>query len=153
MVREFHETFGHGIGEKPQIPKASVVDFRVDFIKKEANELLAGAVVGDLIEVADGLGDIQYVLDGFFLECGLQDKKDAIMAEIHRSNMSKGCATPEEAEQTISMLVGALGTSESDYEYKLVGDLFVVYRLIDNKVQKSINYSPPELKAIVYGVE
>lgn len=150
MVQEFHETFGHGIAEKPSIPNAGVVDFRVDFIKKEANELLAGAVVNDLVEVADGLGDIQYVLDGFFLECGLHDKKDAIMAEIHRSNMSKGCANEEEAVATIEHIALTNGGLHIDYEYRKVGDIFVVYRKKDNKVQKSINYSPPNLEAIIY---
>lgn len=44
---------------------------------------------GDLVEVLDALCDIQYVLDGTFLEFGLHDFKLDAMGEVHSSNMSK----------------------------------------------------------------
>lgn len=42
-----------------------------------------------MIEVADALADIHYVLMGTVLEFGLQDKYPEIFREVHRSNMSK----------------------------------------------------------------
>ena len=153
LVKEFHETFGHPIGTEPNIPSKEIVDFRVAFIKEEMNELLSAFASDDIVEFADGLGDIQYVLDGFFLNAGLQDKKEAIMAEIHRSNMSKVCATEREAEETLnSLLYPAKATIESKFQFevKKVGNYWIVYRRSDNKVMKSINYSKPDLHSIIY---
>lgn len=146
LVKEFHETFGHPIGAKPNIPAKEVIDFRFDFIAEELQELRYAAEDNDIIELADGLGDIQYVLDGFFLNAGLQDKKEVIMAEIHRSNMSKVCATEHEANLTVNSLPSDLGK----FYWKPVGKYFIVYRVSDNKVMKSINYSKPDLHSIIY---
>lgn len=145
LVKEFHEVFGHPIGTTPHIPDEGTVDFRVGFIKEELNELLAAFASDDLVEFADGLGDIQYVLDGFFLNAGLADKKEAIMAEIHRSNMSKVCQNADEAQVTIDSMPGV------DCYFKIVGRYWIVYRSADNKVMKSINYSKPDLKSIING--
>ena len=43
----------------------------------------------DIIEIADALGDMLYILCGTILEHGLQHKIEAVFDEIHRSNMSK----------------------------------------------------------------
>lgn len=154
LVKEFHETFGHPIGKTPHIPNEGTVDFRVGFIKEELNELLAAFASDDLVEFADGLGDIQYVLDGFFLNAGLHDKKEAIMAEIHRSNMSKVCKSKDDAENTIMSLLApekATIGAAMKYHSQQVGRYWIVYRSADNKVMKSINYSKPDLKSIING--
>lgn len=44
---------------------------------------------GDLVEVADALGDMLYILCGTILEHGLQHKIEEVFEEIQRSNMSK----------------------------------------------------------------
>ncbi|HBK83253.1 MAG TPA: hypothetical protein DDZ41_06600, partial [Flavobacterium sp.] len=41
----------------------------------------------DLVEIADALGDMLYILCGTILEHGLQHKIEAIFDEIQRSNM------------------------------------------------------------------
>ncbi len=43
----------------------------------------------DLIEIADALGDMLYILCGTIIEHGLQHKIEAVFDEIQRSNMSK----------------------------------------------------------------
>lgn len=144
LVHEFHQVFGHLISPKPTLPSEKTLNFRSNFIKEELDELRKGSEEGDLVEVADGLGDIQYVLDGFFIECGLHDKKDAIMAEIHRSNMSKVCRTQEDAERTIEEL-------DVPAHWEKRGEFFVVKRTSDGKVMKAWNYSPADLKSIVEG--
>jgi predicted HAD superfamily Cof-like phosphohydrolase len=144
LVREFHEVFGHPIASAPCVPPMDRVNFRVAFIKEEMSELQAGAGIEDLEEIADGLGDAQYVLDGFILEAGLQDVFPQIMEEIHRSNMSKTCKTEEEAHQTIEKLhtEGKNGICIA----KPIGAFWIVYRESDNKVMKSINFSKPNLR-------
>ena len=148
LVREFNEVFGVLIAFKPEMPTIDRVDFRVNFIKEEAEETKKAWIEDDLVEFADGLGDIQYVLDGFFLEAGLADKKDAIMAEIHRSNMSKACRSLDEAKET--QRVRQLEFPNEIILYKARYDYYIVYREADNKVLKSINYSKPNLEPIIY---
>jgi hypothetical protein len=60
--------------------------------------------------------------------------------------MSKACETMQEAIETIAHYKKTQGFESV---YKKVGDKFVVYRLSDNKVLKSINYSPTDLKKII----
>ena len=43
----------------------------------------------DLIEIADALGDMLYILCGTIIEHGLHDKIETVFDEIQRSNMSK----------------------------------------------------------------
>jgi predicted HAD superfamily Cof-like phosphohydrolase len=56
---------------------------------EENSEYIEAANNGDLVEVADALGDMLYILCGSIIEHGLQDKIEDIFNEIQRSNMSK----------------------------------------------------------------
>ena len=150
MVMEFHKTFGHPIGDKPMIPTEDRVSFRIKMLEDEIQEGIDAIELNDLVELADALGDIQYFLDGFFIESGLQDKKHAIMTEIHRSNMSKLCKDEGECVATIKLR----GENSSEVmSYAQVGNFWKVYKVSDTKIVKSINFSPPELNAIIYGIE
>ncbi len=62
---------------------------RVQLIAEELGETVEGFVNGNIIEVLDGLADLQYVTDGTWLTLGLGDVKEAAVAEVHRSNMTK----------------------------------------------------------------
>ncbi|MDB6180253.1 nucleoside triphosphate pyrophosphohydrolase family protein [Paracoccus fistulariae] len=88
IVQEWHEAFDVPVEESPVIPEARV-QMRLALLEEEVAELRAAAQAGDLVEVLDALCDIQYVLDGTFLEFGLHKLKDRAMAEVHDSNMSK----------------------------------------------------------------
>ena len=56
---------------------------------EENEEYLEAAKNNDLVEVADALGDMLYILCGTILEHGMQDKIEEVFNEIQRSNMSK----------------------------------------------------------------
>ena len=58
-------------------------------MNEENSEYLEAAKNGDIIEVADALGDQLYILCGTILKHGLQHKIVEIFNEIQRSNMSK----------------------------------------------------------------
>jgi len=88
-VQEFHEAFAVNIEEEPIIPSKERCDLRQKILQEEVNELNEAWKKGDLVEVADAIADIHYVLMGTVLEFGLQDKYEEIIAEVHRSNMSK----------------------------------------------------------------
>ena len=62
---------------------------RFNLMKEENEEYIEAANNNDLVEVADALGDMLYILCGTIIEHGLQDKIDDVFNEIQRSNMSK----------------------------------------------------------------
>lgn len=145
-VAEFHKTFQHPILDTPQIPSESRCKLRVSLIAEELKELEEAIEAKDIVEIADALCDIQYVLSGAVLEFGLGDKFNALFEEVQRSNMSKACKSVEEAEATMKYYKEEKGV---DSYYKEVDGLFLVFREGDNKTLKSINYSPADLKSIV----
>jgi len=89
-VKVFHEAFGLGVKESP-IAQLSTqkLKLRFDLMAEENEEYLEAAQNNDLVEVADALGDMLYILCGTILEHGMQYKMEAVFNEIQRSNMSK----------------------------------------------------------------
>ena len=89
-VHAFHTAFGLGIEETPtaQLTKAKNL-LRFNLMKEENEEYFEAANNGDLVEIADALGDMLYILCGTILEHGMQHKIEEVFAEIQRSNMSK----------------------------------------------------------------
>jgi predicted HAD superfamily Cof-like phosphohydrolase len=65
------------------------IDLRHSLMAEENEEYLEAAKNGDLVEVADALGDMLYILCGTILKHGLQGKMEEVFQEIQRSNMSK----------------------------------------------------------------
>ncbi|USN57051.1 MAG: nucleoside triphosphate pyrophosphohydrolase family protein [Candidatus Peribacteria bacterium] len=143
---QFHELFGAPILPKPEIPSPERCALRVSLLQEELNELQQAIDDGDLVEIADALGDIQYVLAGAVHEFGLSDRFADIFAEIQRSNMSKACATLEEAEQTVEHY--KTHKAEEAYIVEKNGE-YLVHRAGDDKVLKSVNYSSADLSSFV----
>ena len=56
---------------------------------EENDEYLDAAKNGDLVEIADALGDMLYILCGTILKHGMQHKIEEVFNEIQKSNMSK----------------------------------------------------------------
>jgi len=146
QVAEFHRTFKHPVVENPAIPSPERCKLRVSLIAEELKELQEAIDDKDLVEIADALCDIQYVLSGAVLEFGLGEKFPKLFDEVQRSNMSKACRTRAEAEATIQHYQEKDGTESY---YKKADGLFLVYRKSDNKTLKSVNYSPADLKGIL----
>ena len=146
QVADFHKTFQHPILPTPQIPSADRCKLRVSLIAEELDELKEAIENQDLVEVADALCDIQYVLSGAVLEFGLGEKFKRLFDEVQRSNMSKACANEEEAKATAEFYKKEKDT-EAYYEER--DGKWLVYRKGDNKTLKSINYSPADLRSII----
>ena len=89
-VRAFHDAFGI---PNASAPVGAIGDrdtlLRYKLIREENEEYLEAALRGDLVEVADALGDLLYILCGTLLKHGLEDKIHEVFREIQRSNMSK----------------------------------------------------------------
>jgi predicted HAD superfamily Cof-like phosphohydrolase len=89
-VKAFHTAFKIGYRDTQKadlgIDKNTL---RFNLMKEENEEYLEAANTNDLVEVADALGDMLYILCGTIIEHGLQHKIEEVFNEIQRSNMSK----------------------------------------------------------------
>ncbi|WP_347372921.1 nucleoside triphosphate pyrophosphohydrolase family protein [Aequorivita sp. Q41] len=119
-VSEFHKAFGLGMKESPTANLTVKKNLlRYELMREENEEYLEAANNNDLVEVADALGDMLYILCGTIIEHGMQHKIEEVFNEIQRSNMSK---------------LGADGNP--------------IYRE-DGKVLKGPNYFKPNIQAIL----
>ena len=119
-VKEFHKAFKLDYLDKPKADLG--VDknkLRFNLMKEENQEYFEAANNNDMVEVADALGDMLYILCGTIIEHGMQHKIDEIFSEIQNSNMSK---------------LGADGNP--------------IYRE-DGKVLKGPNYFKPDIMGIL----
>ena len=141
-VAEFHRTFHLPVVDQPAIPSKERCQLRINLLREELDELEAAIADNDLVEAADAFADLQYVLSGAILEFGMGNRFKAIFDEVHRSNMSKTCATLEEAEATIAHYGGL------DQTGKVVpsGEVFLVHRTTDGKVLKNVHYSAADIR-------
>jgi predicted HAD superfamily Cof-like phosphohydrolase len=119
-VAKFHDAFGIDNNFEPTVELSDADKMlRYKLMREENEEYLEAAQNGDMIEVADALGDMLYILCGTILKHGMQDKIAEVFEEIQRSNMSK-----------------------------LDKDGNAIYRE-DGKVLKSDQYFKPDIKAIL----
>lgn len=88
MVEEFHRAYGVPVGSRPTLDVGETVrDLRQSLMREELAEVCTAIAQGDLIEVADGLADLLYVVYGTAITFGID--LDAVVREVHRSNMTK----------------------------------------------------------------
>ncbi|WP_439132104.1 hypothetical protein [Polaribacter sp.] len=119
-VQAFHKAFSLNIQNTPTVQiSQDRKQLRFELMKEENEEYLEAAKNNDLVEVADALGDMLYILCGTIIEHGMQDTIEEIFNEIQRSNMSK------------------LGEDDNP-----------IYRE-DGKVLKGPNYFKPNIKEIL----
>tara|TARA_B100000900_G_scaffold14693_1_gene11747 strand:+ start:4467 stop:4853 length:387 start_codon:yes stop_codon:yes gene_type:complete len=89
-VKEFHKAFKLDYLDFPKADLGSDKNkLRFNLMKEENQEYLDAANNNDMVEVADALGDMLYILCGTIIEHGMQHKIDEIFSEIQNSNMSK----------------------------------------------------------------
>lgn len=120
-VKVFHQAFKLKYRDTPKANLGLEKNMlRYKLMREENEEYLEAANEDDLVEVADALGDMLYILCGTIIEHGLQHKIEEVFDEIQRSNMSK---------------LGADGEP--------------IYR-DDGKVLKGPNYFKPDIEGILY---
>ena len=142
-VEVFNKTFGKPNNYTPTVPNdKKLTDFVVSFIREETKELEEAIRDRDIVEILDAICDLMYVAVGnATMVFGLKDKLIPAYAEVQASNMSKSCASEEEAKATVE----ERSKEHGECYYRQVGDRYVVYRKSDDKVMKSINYFAPNL--------
>lgn len=141
-VAAFHTTFEMPVVDDPSIPSKERCALRISLLQEELNELKEAIETDDLVECADAFCDIQYVLSGAILEFGLASKFKILFDEVQRSNMSKTCKSREEAVATQEHYKK---TKDTDSIIEEKDGEFLVFRIPDRKVLKSVNYSPADI--------
>lgn len=86
-VKQFMDTFGQEVKSSPEFPDQKTQELRVELIREELTELQEAIDANDIVEVADALTDLLYVVYGAGLAFGID--LDACFEEVHDSNMSK----------------------------------------------------------------
>jgi predicted HAD superfamily Cof-like phosphohydrolase len=87
MVREFHQAFDLPRREIPEIGNIDEIELRLRLIDEERQELEDALMIGDVVDTADALADLLYVVYGTAIQFGIPI--DSVFAEVHRSNMTK----------------------------------------------------------------
>lgn len=119
-VKEWCRVTEIPIATDPQILNNDRAYLRFLLMKEENEEYIEAASKNDVVEIADALGDMLYILLGTAIEHGMQDYLADVFYEIHRSNMSK-----------------------MDDDGKPI-------RRKDGKILKGPNYFRPNIKQIIY---
>ena len=89
-VSEFHKIFKLGIENQPvSILENNKAKLRFELMKEENEEYMEAVTNNDIVEVADALGDMLYILCGTIIEHGMAGLIEEVFDEIHKSNMSK----------------------------------------------------------------
>ena len=124
-VRQFQQKYRHYITLPEDRPTLKVPDeviaLRVALIEEEYEEVMAGIMNGDIVETADGIADLIYVLVGAALAFGIPINR--VFTEVHNSNMTK--LSVQEAEASIGAKYG-------------------------NKTPKGANYLAPDIRGILF---
>ena len=89
-VKDFHDTFGLNYNDSPTVDlEKKIIELRFNLMKEENEEYVEAASNNDIVEVADALGDMLYILCGTIIEHGMSDIIEDVFDEIQKSNMSK----------------------------------------------------------------
>lgn len=86
-VEKFRRAFKLPISESVQLPEQNIRDLNIKLIREEFDEYIEAEKDNDIVEIADALGDMIYLICGAALSYGIP--LDAVLAEIQRSNMTK----------------------------------------------------------------
>ncbi|MCQ9181721.1 hypothetical protein KMT30_22245 [Streptomyces sp. IBSBF 2953] len=117
LVREFHRAFGLDVHSAPTEVSPRLAAQRGRLLAEEAAEVAEVSVDGPLDRLAHELADVVYIAYGTALVHGID--LDAVLAEIHRSNMTK------------------------------LGPDGQVVRRADGKVLKGEHYQAPDVSAVL----
>ena len=84
-VKDFHDTFGLNYNDSPTVDlEKKIIELRFNLMKEENDEYIEAARNNDIVEVADALGDMLYILCGTIIEHGMSDIIEDVFDEIQK---------------------------------------------------------------------
>tara|TARA_B100000965_G_scaffold201985_1_gene168661 strand:- start:156 stop:536 length:381 start_codon:yes stop_codon:yes gene_type:complete len=87
LVGDFMESMEQDVLLAPEFPEEYIQKLRIDLIEEELDELHLAVDNQNMVEVADALTDLLYVVYGAGHAFGID--LDECFHEVHRSNLSK----------------------------------------------------------------
>lgn len=146
-MREFvklsDEISRYKISKIPPAPaKEAVPDPPVPFESPNHAKMLEDGDNPNIVEEADAIGDLQYVLDGKKVTSGLYPVMEAVSFAIHQNNMRKAHRSREHAEKTIGIVEDGWSILEKE-------GLFLLYNA-DKKLTKPHDHKKVDLAPIVH---
>ena len=87
LVGDFMEAFGQDVQFEPTWPDFNTRELRLELIAEELDELSDAVADRDMVQIADALTDLLYVVYGAGHTFGID--LDECFQEVHSSNMSK----------------------------------------------------------------
>jgi predicted HAD superfamily Cof-like phosphohydrolase len=145
-VAAFHRLFDLPVIDEPAVPPSDRCRLRINLLEEELKELKEAITKGSIVDAADAFADLQYVLSGAILEFGLGSRFKDLFDEVQRSNMSKACPTLEDANETLKHYKKQHAV---DSEIVEKDGQYLVFRISDRKVLKSVQYSEANLALII----
>jgi len=119
LVDAFHKAFKIKTRSKPSLIPIEEWRLRANLIQEELDEYIQANLNSDLVEVADALCDMDFLVNGGYSIHGLVNKEQSVFQEVLNSNMSK---LDENGEPILRS---------------------------DGKVLKSSNYFKPDLRKVL----
>lgn len=86
-VKDFHRAFDQPVNNKPFLPGKEERELRIRLIAEEFKEYTDAEEANDIVEVADALADMIYIICGTAASYGIP--LEAVFEEVHNSNMAK----------------------------------------------------------------
>jgi hypothetical protein len=126
------------------------IELSLRLIQEELDELKEAVKNNDKVECIDSVVDLKWVINNFVFFAGLRPEEiQHNEGVVRKSNYSKFCTTKQKAEETVFAYAQGIhpdkeGTVIEAY-YKEVQGLFVVLRKSDDKILKSIDYTPAKI--------
>ncbi|NDU95697.1 hypothetical protein GK108_12510 [Spirosoma terrae] len=145
LVTEFYQASQTPFLSRPAFPSVARQELRARLLQEELDEYIEALREGNLTKVLDALADLQYILTGTVLEFGMGTVFVPAFREVQRSNMSKFCITDQEVTDTIE----SYRSKGIETKSVTTGNQTVILRTEDEKILKSVQYSPAELAKFV----
>lgn len=149
-VLEFNKAFDiitHTIpNTKIFVEEKKLLEHRLSLIIEEVKELQDAIREKDFVETIDALTDILYVTLGAFTAIGIN--ADDAFDIVHKSNMSKLCASEDIAIKTVAHYKKYFVERYDTPIYRKANDgkNWVVLNSTTNKILKNIHYTPANFK-------
>lgn len=99
-VAEFHRTFELAMSEEPVFPSRSLRDLRIRILVEEWDELKEANAADDIIEIADALADMAYLICGSSLVYGIAPKNLEYVPLFSNFPLSGKPSLPEATQRT-----------------------------------------------------
>ena len=87
QVKQFHVAFGLPVKDRASWPSDERLELRLELLEEELEEVVQAVHNRDLVNLAKELADLEYVVNGFAIEAGID--LPAVTTVVHESNMSK----------------------------------------------------------------